>query len=249
MIKVAICDDDPKIVEYIHEYLKEKRNLLQEEINISCFNSGKDLLNHVKEGHFYHIVFMDIVMEQMCGIETGRGLRNLPAGDKVQLIYMSNHDSYYEDVVHIGTFRFLKKPIGRGKLEDVFSRVLEVVSESAEERRFYYKINQEIHAVIEKEIVFLKSCGRYLEIHVWHDSKREIVYLDKFHSNFSFAMRQLSKKNFNQCERSYLINFNYVKKMTGTTFVLTDEEKTQIKIGPKYRENTQAAYTKYRGRQ
>ena len=250
MYKIAVCDDDPNVVDYTQRYLNEKSNSISEKISTSTFSSAKDFLNHVKKGNAYHIVFMDIVMEEMDGTEAVSKLRDLPNGDDVLLIYMSNHDSYYEKVAQEGVFRFLNKPLTREKLEDAFSRAIKVVSKNTEERLFHYKINKDVYSVPEKEIVFFEIANKSLSIYTWNGKERRIVYLEEFYSSIRSAIEILPEENFVQCARSYLINFDYVKNKIGSThFVLKDKEKTQIPIGIKYKKNVQDAYTKYRSNQ
>ena len=45
-----------------------------------------------------HIVFLDIQMNGIDGVETGRVLRNTPDGDNIAIIFMSSHKTYYERI-------------------------------------------------------------------------------------------------------------------------------------------------------
>lgn len=73
MISIAICDDESYMLNHLKEnielYMKQK-NLLY---NIELFNKVEDLLcNHEK----FNIVFLDIQMEEINGMQAARKLRS-----------------------------------------------------------------------------------------------------------------------------------------------------------------------------
>lgn len=75
MIKIGICDDmeeDLRRVEDIVRHAAEKSTL---GIQINCFHSGENLLNYMEQKGEMDIVFLDICMKEMNGVETARCIR------------------------------------------------------------------------------------------------------------------------------------------------------------------------------
>jgi len=252
IIKIAICDDNRSITDKISEFVKRKDKMLQDvKMYVSVFYSGEDFLSDVIENNSYHIVFMDIELGKINGIEVGLHLRDMPNGDDVTLIYMSGHTSYYEEIAHVGSFRFLNKPITQTKLEDVFNRAVNQTLKrfSGRALTFQYKVNREIYSIKVDEIAYLKCDNKSMSIYVWDMNAREISFLDCYYSNIKDALGQLPSERFVQCERSHIVNMDIVKQFAGSFFKLADKGLTQLPIGRAYKENVMSAYTKHRGNQ
>ena len=82
MIRIAICDDDAEVVEIIKQYLLQKeKQLPDEQLDISVFNTGEDFLKDIDCGALFHIAFMDIKIDGIDGIEVGQTLRNQTESD------------------------------------------------------------------------------------------------------------------------------------------------------------------------
>ena len=75
MLQIAICDDEQfyreKIRRLLTDYL-EKRDLVS---SISFFTSGEEFLSQSENNVKYDIVFMDISMDELNGIETAMQMR------------------------------------------------------------------------------------------------------------------------------------------------------------------------------
>jgi len=250
MIRIAVCDDDPRIVQCIHKYLIEKHaSLSSETLDISTYESGEDFLRDTEDGHLFHIVFMDIQMQNISGLEVGELLRKKPEGDDVIMIYISHHDSYFEDLVQIGSFRFLKKPIDEAHLDTVFTRALHLAMKYKTALEipslFQFKIGAEIHTVSSDTIAYLKNEKRIIELHVWNLEDKTIGIINKFYSKMDAVLEKLPREKFIRSERSHIVNFQYVRRMAKDSFILTDKRETRIPIGRAYKDSAKKAYFKY----
>ena len=68
MLRIAVCDDEKEMREIICGFLKNYPKVEA----IDCFECGEAFLQ--KRGH-YDLVFLDIDMSGMDGLETGRRIR------------------------------------------------------------------------------------------------------------------------------------------------------------------------------
>ena len=92
MIDIAICDDDIMLTSTLEKnliLLSEGKSL---DINVDIFYDGETLLQHIKNGHIYDIIYLDIEMEHKNGIIAGHELRQL--GSRALLIYVTSHESF-----------------------------------------------------------------------------------------------------------------------------------------------------------
>ena len=65
MYQIAICDDEQAVCEMVSGVIGE----WNKDIQISCFGSGEELLAAYDS---FDVIFLDIDMKGMDGIETGR---------------------------------------------------------------------------------------------------------------------------------------------------------------------------------
>ena len=76
MITIGICDDDPKMQKALRVPLERKLQLLGEEYRILEYASGEALLAGSQTDGL-DILFLDIEMDGLNGMETARSLRRM----------------------------------------------------------------------------------------------------------------------------------------------------------------------------
>ena len=92
-MKIAIVDDSSLDRDFLKnglEIIFEERNI--ENLEIQEFSSGEELLNYLRENpsDFFHIIFMDIYMEDLTGVETAKAIRKTDEQVKIVFITTSN---------------------------------------------------------------------------------------------------------------------------------------------------------------
>jgi len=249
-IHVAICDDDFKTVREIESYLRLKNEQLQDEkLEIFTFSSGVEFLQDARQGHKFHIVFMDIEMDGINGIDTILEIRKMTDVDDTIIIYISGYKGYFENLVDTGCFRFIKKPINNANLDDIFNRALKQAifykSSLATSRVFRFKISKELHSIKVDKIAYLKITDRLVELYMWNDEKESIEYFEKFYSTLKKTLSNLPSEQFFRCDQSYVVNLNYVSGVRKESFILMDYAKTQIPISKNYRTDAKKIYFNY----
>ncbi|MCL2578662.1 MAG: LytTR family DNA-binding domain-containing protein [Oscillospiraceae bacterium] len=245
MIRVAICDDDVKVVEDIYKFLRYQ----SVRIEILTYLSGQDFLRDIDRGEVFDIGFIDIQMSGLNGVEVGAILRDKPDGDDMILIYISSHEVYYRALANIGSFRFIKKPIEKPDLDDVFNRALRQALKRKPMQRssifFRYRVGVEDIAVNIDDIAYLKNVKRTIELHIWNHATRVIRCENKFYAKIEEALEQFPRNRFVRCERSYIVNLQYVAKIEGAAFLLKDVDKTRVPISRLLKEETKKVYFKH----
>lgn len=106
VIQIAVVDDRQADVEQIQALLRvyiQKNGL---EIQISVFNSGESFLEQLRPGQF-DLIFMDIVMQGIDGLETARRLRAMDA--KVLLVFVTTESDYAIEGYEVEAAGFLVK--------------------------------------------------------------------------------------------------------------------------------------------
>jgi DNA-binding LytR/AlgR family response regulator len=247
VIQVAICDDDISVLETLTNYFRAREAQPDHDaINVSLYHSGEEFLKDIEFGASFHIVLMDIQMGDINGVDVGRSLRNLPNGDDAIMIYISSHDGYFEGLVDVGSFRFIRKPINLQNLDSVFTRALNQASKYKlllnGSGIFKYKTETETHSVKTSSIVYIKHFMRVSELYIWDSSGTELRCACKFYAKLGNIVEQLPDEQFVRCERSYIVNLSFVSRMDKTAFILADKNESRIPISKSNKQQMKQAY-------
>lgn len=99
----------------------EIRNLILEwnsEVELKVFSSGEDLLENYLP---YDAVFLDIDMQGMNGIETGKALRLIDL--EVKIVYVTAYRDYVAGAFGVHAFQYLLKPVNRREIINILEEI------------------------------------------------------------------------------------------------------------------------------
>lgn len=123
MIRVGICDDERGIRCYLGDVLEDyfmRKGLLFE---VKKYATGIELL---ESGDQLDILFLDISMPGLDGIETGRRLREKDR--ELKIIYITAHEHYALEAFQVRAFQYIVKPIDQDNLYEILDRALEQIN-------------------------------------------------------------------------------------------------------------------------
>ena len=75
MIRIAVCDDDKNAVMTIEEMLLELSAKGNSKVRIETYSDGAFLLNDIRRGGEFDLLYLDIEMEQLDGLSLAREFR------------------------------------------------------------------------------------------------------------------------------------------------------------------------------
>ena len=158
MIHIAIVDDEKVIREQIKKMIEKK----QIDCEIDTYGMGEELL---KAGRGYDIVFLDIQMQGMNGIDTAKALRKKT--DNTVLIFITGVKEYVFDAFDVAAFHYLIKPIEEHKFSEVYERaVLEVGKRKQQTKgKLFVKTRSRNVTFNQSDILYIESRAKKVEIH------------------------------------------------------------------------------------
>ena len=123
MINIAICDDEQKYLIRMQELIQSIMQKQQiEEYELALFSSAKELKEKIAEGKEYQVIFLDINMPQMSGLELAQEIREY---DKdVILLFMTAFLDYAIEGYRLNVLRFLLKDMLEQLLPECMDAVL-----------------------------------------------------------------------------------------------------------------------------
>lgn len=208
-MRIAICDDEKEIRNSIEKYVR----LLHKNAEIVLFDNGISVLEYLEQ---IDILFLDIQMVQMDGMETARALRK--TGNNSIIIFVTAIEEYVFQAFDVGAFHYLLKPIDHIKFIEVLERAVEEYQtrtfESKESDANYIMIHSSgVHIkVMIHDIVYAEVFNRKVLI---HKLDSDLEYYGKMSD-----LERVAGDNFFRPHRAYLINFKYVVKYDATTIYL-----------------------------
>ena len=196
MWTIAICDDNRRQCWELGVMLKiysEERNLA---VETETFHDGGTLVEKMKKGKHYDIIFLDVLLRGMNGIELGSEIRRRLDNEEVHLVYVSMTTSHLEEVY---------------RLTD-YARQLEVRFQKS----FLYRKERTLYQVAYQEICYFQSVGRKIEIHT-----TDGVY--EFYGKLSSILKEGLPGQFIQIHKSYIINRDYVARQSPKRIYMKNE--------------------------
>lgn len=212
-MNIAICDDE-KIVRQQIKGLIEKQKA---DCNLELYGTGEEL---IAAGKHFDVVFLDIQMEGMNGIDTARTLRE--QSEETVLIFITGIKEYVFDAFDVAAFHYLLKPIEENKFMEVFDRAVKEAGKRKEkgQKQLFIKTRQRNITLEQKNILYIENRGRKAEIHTVDETIE--IYA---------AMIELEKQlggEFYRCHRGYLVNMAYITEYSNDSIRLSDGESIYL---------------------
>ena len=190
-MNIAVCDDLPEYREKLKELLSPY--IASNNLDIAEFSRGEDLLASCEEGKSWDIVFLDIEMDGLTGIETGKRLRKLQR-DMI-VIFVTSHVSYVSDAFRQDAFQFLLKPVQEEDFRKDFERALRVWKNRR--RRYLVKWRNTSNMLEYRSILYLEAYHRHIFVHT---SDEDYECVGKLQEEFAKAMG-VSRQTISSLER------------------------------------------------
>lgn len=215
MIRVAIVEDEASYAETIRNYILKYSNENNMKFEVSLFSDGDEITKDYRP--IFDIIFLDVQMKFMDGMETAEYIRKL---DKdVILIFITNMAQYAIKGYAVDALSFLLKPVPYFAFSQELMRSLERLK----------KRNKSFVLIPSKEGV-IKLTERNI-LYIENYKHRLIVHTDNEEYSFVGTMKEmetkLSDKHFYRCNNGYLVN---LAQVTGVkdNFALVGKHKLQI---------------------
>ncbi|MPM32316.1 Transcriptional regulatory protein YpdB [bioreactor metagenome] len=224
MFKIAICDDDNKVRDELKKHLEEYKG---DNTAITSYCCGEDLL---KEKRHFDLIFLDISMTGMDGIETARVIR---AYDKnVKIIYLTSFTDYTNLAFEVHAFGYLHKPINR---EQIFKQLYEALAyrlEAEGENSIEFITSEGVVRLSPRDIYYFEYLNRRVIV-----KTTQVNYCIK--EKITVIADTMAKYNFRAPHKSFVVNLLYVKAIKGYDIYLMDGSIVPLsqKKSTEFREN------------
>lgn len=213
---IAVCDDskvDRELVIYcVKKYFQEK----QYSYHIIPYNRGLNLIYDYQDGAHFDIIFIDIFLDGILGIDAARKLRE--QGYRGAIIFCTASEEYAVDSYDVQASGYLVKPVITEKLYMYLDRVVQYI----DLRSFKVKQGRNIVVMHHHEIIFIESRNSKCML---HKKDGEVLVL---YRKLSDIEAELADARFLRCHQSYIVNMDYVSQVTDC-FILSTGDQVLIR--------------------
>ena len=208
MLRVAVCDDEKEMREIICGFLKNYPNVEA----IDCFECGEAFLQ--KRGH-YDLVFLDIDMSGMDGIETGRRIRKWVK--QVYIVYVTHLPDYQKYAMGVHAFGYLEKPVTQSDIKAILQEVEAYKQETEQPLFLEFKTEEGIVRFDIRDIFYFE----YTERRIRMCTQKGTFYLRRKMGEVAEVMKSYA---FSQPHKSFCVNLFHVKAIKGYDIQMTNSD-------------------------
>lgn len=215
-MNIAICDDlevDRKILtDMINRYFTELNSI----VNITTYSNGEDLISNFNHQNF-DLIFLDIYMYKLNGIDTAKEIRKKNYNSI--LVFITTSSDFALDAYDLDALQYVIKPLTYDKIKKILDKCLKQISANLhfiEILKDGYPVKIPLNDIYYID-VYDKTCYIHL--------KDKVL---KTYSALAKLWESLENSSFLKCHRSYIVNMLYINEMLSNDFLLKNGEKIPI---------------------
>lgn len=214
-IHIAIVEDDRTASETLSGCLLRYAEENHIHFQISTFHDAVSMLDNYTAD--YDIIFMDIRMPYLNGMDAAHRLRALD--QKVILIFVTSLTQYAIEGYEVSALAYIVKPVKYYDFALKLSRAMSKVS-LVNSSKFEIRTKTGTIRLDPQDIRYVESNGHHLTFHTLSGEYTQ-------YSSLSKLEEQLSEFHFARCNSCYLVNLQYVRAIKGYTAIL---DSCELKI-------------------
>lgn len=226
-MKVVICDDCMEDLKTVEDLLAEyERAFPGEKFVAEKFSDASVLYQKISQNELADIYILDMIMPEKNGIDIGSLLEK--AGKSV-VIYITSSDDFALEAYGVHAVRYLVKPVR----EEIFFEAMDYAVSYMKalrnnpcgdapyrEPRYPVKTKEGLTSVLYSDIEYIENASRVLDIHLADGSSIKSIFIRK---SFDEEIQEIiTDRNFVRVHKSFLINMNYIKRLTQDSCFMED---------------------------
>lgn len=206
MYYIAICDDEEYTCSEIEMCILEYSQKCNFDVEIDVYYRGEELREALLTGAFhYDILFLDIELNTMRGMEIAGMIRDEMDNQVMQIIYISSKQQYAMELFKTRPMDFLLKPLEKESVIEDFAKAVKLLDR--EQQVFEFKIGHRVMKKYYKDILFFQSDNKMIEVH----AEKETL---QFYGKMDEVAERIKGADFLRIHKSYLVNAIYIAEYT-----------------------------------
>lgn len=211
MLDIAIVEDRADAVRNIENHIARLEKEKGLECQYTVFENGLYFIENYKP--VYDVVFMDIEMPLMNGMEAAARLRKVDP--YVPLVFITDLKQYALKGYEVEAMDFLVKPVGYAAFATMMERVCR--RSTKKEELLTLSTATGTYNVNVNDVYYVEMANHYV---VYHTATGDV----SFFGSLTDEEKRLPKDRFVRCNSGYLVNLAQVKKVQDGDVYVADVE-------------------------
>ena len=206
MIKIALCDDEPSILDELHVLFEQYRGERNGHLTYKAFQSPLELLAEIEKGRRFDVLFLDIIMPGENGISTAREIRQYD--NAVKILFLTSSSEFAVQSYSVGAYFYQIKPIWKEGFFKLMDSVIDDYKKS-QQYSLILRCKSGISRINLDKLEYCEVIGRTLLFHMDNGTVMESS------GSLDDLCNELAQyENFLRLHRSFLINLEYVRNIS-----------------------------------
>lgn len=212
-LHIAVCDDEEQAGRQVCALVSQVLLQKNMDASLSLFQSPQALMDSMAATR-YDLFLLDILMGNQNGIALAQALR--ARGSQAKLIFITSSRDFAYESYRVRADDYLLKPITAEALAEALERLLKFRDLLA-----LKTLNGGVHPIPRDEIAWAEVRDHTVQIH----TAAEVVSV---RGTLDEIARMLPQKDFIRCQRSYLVNLDFVAEVDARSVRLLDGTRIPI---------------------
>ncbi|XMB67311.1 LytTR family DNA-binding domain-containing protein [Mycoplasmatota bacterium zrk1] len=235
-MRICLVDDDLTQLDYLKVIIEKWANKYNTNTDINFYQSAEEMLFENNESYPFDMIILDIQMGKINGIQLAKKIRE--TDKSVIIAFISGMADYVFVGYEVQAIRYILKPIKDEKVYELLDYAnTHIVKEN---EYLILSVSGEKKKINYDDIVYFESMGHYIILHL---ENKEYDYKYKM----SDLCLELSESEFIRTHRSYVVNLNYIEKITKNECQLINNIKVPLSRNS-YKEVNEKFINYYKGK-
>lgn len=233
-MRIAFCDDDSRLTDLLRSYAKAWASSTNTTLDCKDFNSSDEFLLSWTSPIMFDVIFLDIKMKPLSGLELARVIRSISS--QVSIVFITAYSEYALDGYSVDATSYLLKPVSQEVFFECMDRLVNKLTLTGR-KPFFFESGGTTIKLHYNEIIYFEARSHTIVVHTLTDKI-------KFRARISDLEQMLDHEDeFSRIHRSFIVNLTQIREMNKSEVLM--ENGDRLPVSRSYAREAHNEYIKY----
>ena len=219
VVRVGICDDESVALGHVAQSIKMEFQMNGIDAETELFSASNMLIRRFSEKPAFDVLFLDIDMPSINGIELAKKARALSPASTI--VFVTSKDEYVFASFKVQPFRYIRKQDFSSEIHECISALVNEMPRKVVQNYLTLAVGQKVVRICVSDIHYIECVGKNIYIHT-SDEITELRY------TLSEIEEMLSDYPFFRIHKSFIVNGDYIYSIESREIMLTTGESLPL---------------------